>query len=108
MFVLWQGICSIILTMNITDLFVIVTSLFSLVFKIPEQCATLLNLLFVCIHTATNPCASSNCSNLCLLSSSDTRGYNCYCSEGSYLSTDGITCISTGKYDSFRVTFKYM
>ena len=44
--------------------------------------------------SVTNPCASNNgeCSHLCLLSSSASRGYTCVCPDEMVLGVDGLTC----------------
>ena len=50
--------------------------------------------------TALNPCGNNNggCTHLCLLSSTDSRGYSCACHNGTVLHQDQLQCI--GKYDN--------
>jgi low density lipoprotein-related protein 2 len=39
-----------------------------------------------------NPCSTSGCSDICILSSSDVRGFTCACAEGVDLLEDTLTC----------------
>jgi len=49
-------------------------------------------MLFICApNTAVNPCTSSNCSSLCLLSAT-SPGYTCTCPDGQELLEDQKTC----------------
>ncbi|CAI8033001.1 Low-density lipoprotein receptor-related protein 6, partial [Geodia barretti] len=40
-----------------------------------------------------NPCASNDCTHLCLLSSVSSTGYSCTCPLGTRLDSDGISCV---------------
>lgn len=42
-----------------------------------------------------NPCGTNNgrCSELCLLSSTDSRGYSCACQDGKVLHENGLECV---------------
>ena len=46
----------------------------------------------VAIVPGENPCENSTCSHICLLSSSDQRGYVCVCPEGYRLAPDYFNC----------------
>ena len=41
---------------------------------------------------ADNPCAGSNCSHVCLLSTAAESGYRCACPEEGTLAEDDKTC----------------
>ena len=47
-----------------------------------------------CPISASNPCENNNggCSHLCLLSSTDPRGFSCVCPDEMTLHNDNITC----------------
>lgn len=46
------------------------------------------------LESVWNPCnrTTNRCSHICLLSSSDTRGFSCACEEGIELDQDNLTC----------------
>lgn len=65
--------------------------LFDGLFKVTKY----LNLFLV-----SNPCWSSECSHMCLIS--PVSGFRCACSYGFQLGKDGKTCISMYRFVCFR------
>ena len=56
------------------------------------------NLIYIIMHVIdSNPCENNNggCSQLCLLSAVDPRGYSCKCPHGMSLGSDQTACTGT-------------
>ena len=50
--------------------------------------------------TASNPCATANCSHICLLTGFNEQGYTCTCPDGYVLESDGLLCKGIVSYFS--------